>query len=65
MPVLERAEERLRELVVIPMDASAAAEFEWLRHHKKLKKIGRPELLIACIALAHRATLVTRNLKNF
>jgi tRNA(fMet)-specific endonuclease VapC len=42
-----------------------AAEFDRLRENKKLKKIGRADLLIACIALANRATLVSRNLKHF
>jgi tRNA(fMet)-specific endonuclease VapC len=36
-----------------------------LRQNKKLKKIGRPDLLIAAITLAARGTLVTRNLKDF
>jgi tRNA(fMet)-specific endonuclease VapC len=36
-----------------------------LRQDRKLKKIGRRDLLIACIALAHRAKVVTRNLKHF
>lgn len=49
----------------IPINAAAAVEFDRLRQNKKLKKIGRPDLLIACIALARRATLVTRNLKHF
>ena len=39
--------------------------FDRLRTNKKLKKIGREDLLIACFALAHKATLVTRNLKDF
>jgi tRNA(fMet)-specific endonuclease VapC len=30
-----------------------------------LKKLGRADLLIASIALAHGATLVTRNLRHF
>jgi predicted nucleic acid-binding protein len=30
-----------------------------------LKQLGRADLLIACIALAHDATLVTRNLRQF
>jgi tRNA(fMet)-specific endonuclease VapC len=50
---------------IVPFDASASAEFDRLRSDKKLKKIGRADLLIACIALAHQATLVTRNLKHF
>jgi tRNA(fMet)-specific endonuclease VapC len=50
---------------VIAIDVAAAAEFDRLRENKKLKKIGRADLLIASIALAHRATLVTRNLKHF
>ena len=50
---------------VIPFDATAAAEFDRLRQVKKLKKIGRADLLIACIALAHGALLVTRNLRHF
>jgi len=50
---------------VLTVDDAAAAAFDELRRHKKLKKIGRGDLLIACIALAHRATLVTRNLKDF
>ena len=29
------------------------------------KKIGRADLLIACIALAHGETLVTRNVRHF
>ena len=32
---------------------------------KKLKKSGRADLLIAAITLANRATLVTRNEKDF
>jgi tRNA(fMet)-specific endonuclease VapC len=39
--------------------------FDRLRANKKLKRIGREDLLIACFALAHNATLVTRNLKDF
>ena len=47
------------------LDTAAAAEFDRLRQNKKLTKIGRADLLIASIALAHRATLVTRNLLHF
>ena len=63
--LLLRSEQRLRLLEIIPVDAACAAEFDRLRQHKKLKKIGRGDLLIASIALAHRATLVTRNVKDF
>jgi tRNA(fMet)-specific endonuclease VapC len=50
---------------VLHIDVLAAAEFDRLRQHKKLKKIGRADLLIAAITLANRATLVTRNEKDF
>ena len=50
---------------MIPIDAAAAAQFDALRKNSKLKKLGRRDLLIAVIALAERATLVTRNLKDF
>jgi tRNA(fMet)-specific endonuclease VapC len=40
-------------------------QFDRLRQNKRLKKIGRGDLLIACIALAHRATLITRNQRDF
>ena len=43
----------------------AAAEFDRLRQNKRLKKIGRGDLLIAALTLANRATLVTRNRKDF
>ena len=69
---LKRAQSRLiqsdRELStlrIVPIDSAAAGEFDRLRHDKKLKKIGRRDLLIACIALAHGAKIVTRNLKHF
>jgi tRNA(fMet)-specific endonuclease VapC len=47
------------------VDTASASEFDHLRRNKKLKRIGRADLLIAAITLAHRATLVTRNLKDF
>jgi tRNA(fMet)-specific endonuclease VapC len=71
-PELERGQQRLdqaeRDLAafrVLPVTAAVATEFDQLRENKKLKKIGRADLLIACIALANRATLVTRNVKHF
>ncbi len=62
---LDRAEHDLRTFRVLPITDAVAAEFDRLRENKKLKKIGRADLLIAGIALANRATLVTRNLKDF
>jgi tRNA(fMet)-specific endonuclease VapC len=69
---LERAHQRLRDsarqlstLTIVPIDSSAAKQFQELRKNKKLKKIGRGDLLIASIALAHKARLATRNLRDF
>jgi tRNA(fMet)-specific endonuclease VapC len=69
---LRQAQERLRQsqqqlatLPIIPVSASAGAEFELVRRNKELKKIGRGDLLIASIALSLKATLVTRNLRDF
>ena len=62
---LTRTEELLDELEIVLINAAAALEFDKLRQHKKLKKIGRGDLLIASIALACKATLVTRNLRDF
>jgi tRNA(fMet)-specific endonuclease VapC len=69
---LQRAQELLegtiRDLAAYPVvliDAAAAGEFDRLRQDRRLRKIGRADLLIACIALANDATLVTRNLRHF
>jgi tRNA(fMet)-specific endonuclease VapC len=59
------AEIEMAKFEIVPFDALAAAEFDRLRQNRKLKKIGRKDLLIATIALAHSATLVTRNLRDF
>jgi tRNA(fMet)-specific endonuclease VapC len=62
---LGAAENGLAKFDLVPFNVDAASTFARLRQNKKLKKIGRKDLLIACIALAHRATLVTRNLRHF
>lgn len=62
---LNDTEAQLADVVVIPFDAAAAREFDRLRQEKPLRKIGRADLLIAAIALAQRATLVTRNVRHF
>lgn len=62
---LNRSEELLALLEIIPFDAAAAKLFDGLRAAPGLGKIGRADLLIASIALVQRATLVTRNLRDF
>lgn len=62
---LRRTEENLALFTPIPFNDAAAEEFDRLRQNKKLKKIGRADLLIASIALANEATLVTRNVRDF
>jgi tRNA(fMet)-specific endonuclease VapC len=69
---LQRAQARLDKLEleleswnIVGVHAPAAAEFDRLRQIRNLKRIGRADLLIASIALAQRATLVTRNLRHF
>ena len=62
---LHTMEQLLSELDVIGIDSAVATGFDKLRAHRNLRKIGRADLLIASIALAHEATLVTRNLRDF
>jgi tRNA(fMet)-specific endonuclease VapC len=63
--LLAKSEQLLSELLTVPLDAEALAIFERQRFTKGLKKIGRADLLIASICLAHQATLVTRNNRHF
>jgi tRNA(fMet)-specific endonuclease VapC len=58
-------EARLSSLTIIGFGDLAAERFEQLQRVARLKQIGRADLLIASIALANDATLVTRNLKYF
>jgi len=62
---LARTEELLAQILIVPFDAVAAAQFDHLRNAKNLRKIGRADLLIASIALGHNAVLVTRNVGHF
>jgi tRNA(fMet)-specific endonuclease VapC len=62
---LTQSEDLLRQIIVLPIDEMAAAQFDRLRQIKKLRRIGRADLLIAAIALARGATVVTRNLRHF
>ena len=63
--LLQSSEQLLQTLPIIPVERASAAVFDRLRQAKQLKKIGRADLLIASIALANRATLVTRNRQHF
>jgi tRNA(fMet)-specific endonuclease VapC len=60
---LIETEDSLAEIEIVPFDAKAAAHFDRLR--KDLKKMRRADLLIASIALARQAVLVTRNMRHF
>ncbi len=62
---LDQTEVRLDHWAVVRVNAVVAVEFDRLRQLKTLRKVGRADMLIAGIALAHRATLVTRNLRDF
>lgn len=63
--LLTRSEELLAQIVTLPVDEPSAQRFEQLQLHRRLSKIGRADLLIASIALAHQAILVTRNVRHF
>ena len=62
---LWRTEELLDALRIIPFDDAAARAFDRLRVDKTLRKMGRADMLIASIALARGAILVTRNVRHF
>jgi tRNA(fMet)-specific endonuclease VapC len=62
---LVRAEDLLAQIMNDPMDEAAAVEFDRLRVARRFRTIGRTDLLIASIALAHRATLVSRSVLHF
>jgi tRNA(fMet)-specific endonuclease VapC len=62
---LDESEKDLNRFTILTYDSAGAAEFDRLRQNKKLRKIGRCDLLIAALTLAKRATLVTRNQKDF
>jgi tRNA(fMet)-specific endonuclease VapC len=69
---LERASHRLQESVsqpntlpIMPINSFVAKQFAALLVNKKLKRIGRGDVLIASIALAENAKLVTRSIRDF
>jgi tRNA(fMet)-specific endonuclease VapC len=62
---LRETEALLDGMQIVPFEILAVNQFDQLNQVSSLRKIGRADLLIASIALANRATLVTRNLKDF
>jgi tRNA(fMet)-specific endonuclease VapC len=62
---LLQSERLFAQLLVVQFDRAAARLFDSMREVRKIKRIGRADLLIASIALAQNATLVTRNLRRF
>ncbi len=63
--LLDQWEHRLAGVRVVAVSEPVAVEFERLRAIKGLRKIGRGDLLIAAVTLAQKATLITRNVKDF
>lgn len=59
------SERLLSAFVVADFNEDSIKHFEILSAQRRLKKMGRADLLIACIALGHAALLVTRNTKDF
>jgi tRNA(fMet)-specific endonuclease VapC len=55
--------DRYLTITVLEFDEAAASEFERLKQSRL--RIGTMDLKIAAITLAHGATLLTRNLKDF
>jgi tRNA(fMet)-specific endonuclease VapC len=69
---LEKASRRLQDSVsqlstlrIVPINSAVAKQFAALLANRKLKRIGRGDLLIASVALAEKATLITRNVRDF
>ena len=60
-----QSEALLEEMVIVLFSPKAAAVFDRLRTASGVKKIGHADLMIASLALAHNAILVTRNLRHF
>lgn len=50
---------------VLPFDAEAAEQYARLRKVSALRNVGTMDLQIASIALCHKATLLTQNLRDF
>jgi tRNA(fMet)-specific endonuclease VapC len=62
---LDESDQAIATWRIVPLDGAACDEFERLRTNRALRKIGRADLLIACVALANGATLASRNVRDF
>jgi len=62
---LAQSETFLGAFPMLPFNPAAGVFFDRFRTGKPVGKMDRGDLLVACIALAHAATLVTRNTKGF
>lgn len=65
LELLELTERTLSAFRVVSFDEGSLQELDRLRSNRKLKKIGLADLMIASLALANKATLVTRNVRHF
>ena len=66
IPLYHRLQDRIEfyaDWLVLPWDEDAADLF--VRFRQQRIRIGTQDLKIACIALAHSATILTRNLSDF
>ncbi len=60
---LQRQIEVFADWIILPWDSESAGLFLGLR--RQGLRLGTLDLKIACIALAHEATLLTRNARDF
>ncbi len=63
--LLERTERAIDEYSILPIDQRVGDLYSGFRQDRRTKNSRVKDLQIACIALAHDATLVTRNTRDF
>ena len=61
----QAAEEMLNAFAVLLPDEASCGNFEALLKQKRRRKMRRADMVIASIAMAHDALLVTRNTKDY
>jgi tRNA(fMet)-specific endonuclease VapC len=59
------SEKQLSNLAILMVTQGAIEQLAKLQGQRGLGRVGRADLIIASIVLAHNATLVTRNTKDF